>query len=177
MKLTEKILWFLLLTSILLRIFIVDFVVAVIIFGLISASFYGLFSVLLLNHIPLRSAFKHEPYKNVSDLRVLGCLLTGIMYSIACIGIMFMTLRWPGSAFMLTAAELLLIINLLIVVYRARKKPDDKGYQTIKQRNIYFLFITSIFICFLNAPVHVKNAIFCLPPSQTADSLKVKPGS
>ena len=168
MKLTEKLLWFLLLTSILLRILFVEYFLIVILVGMITAVFYGALSVPLLNQLPFSSVFKHEIYKKSFNLW-LGCQLTGKMYGIACASIILVMVAFPGAYFMLTAAELLLIINLIFVLFKSRSKPNDKVYRAIIQRDIYFLFITSIFLCFAYAPVHIRNKVF-FEPLYTADS-------
>ncbi len=171
MKLTEKLLWFLLLTSILLRILFVNYFLFILFFGMIIAIFYSALSVPLLNQLPFSSVFKHEIYKKSYNLW-LGCHLTGKMYGIACIGITLVMLTFPGASYTIIAAELLLVVNLIFVLFKSRSKPNDKVYRAIIQRDIYFLFITSIFLCFAYAPVHIRNKVFS-EPSQTADSAHI----
>ncbi|RYJ43197.1 hypothetical protein [Flavobacterium beibuense] len=68
----------------------------------------------LLNGIPL----KNESYKGLSTMRIVGSVLSGIVFSIALIGILFVWMMWPGASVMLLSSIAGLLIMLIVVLIK-----------------------------------------------------------
>jgi len=72
---------------------------------ILSLSFlsilYCYFGFALLNGISLRKIFKKSSYTEISSMRIVGAIGTGIGLSTAIIGVLFKFMSWPGSSFML----------------------------------------------------------------------------
>jgi hypothetical protein len=72
------------------------------------------FSIPLLISIPLRNVLQKETYANISLIRVLGTFITGLVFSVTLVGILFKILSWPGASIQMGIGLVGLLIILII---------------------------------------------------------------
>ena len=121
MKKAELILGILILTGIVLSVLHLPggAVITVFIMPLLSMMYLCL-GFALLNSISL----KNESYKGLSTMRIVGSVLSGIIFSIALIGILFGWMMWPGASVMLLSSIAGLLIMLIVVLIKYFTKKD-----------------------------------------------------
>lgn len=169
MKQTEIIIGVTILLLMILRLFFTYSYAALLItlLTLLLSMLYVVFGFGLLNQIRFRNLFKKESYKDVSILRLLGAMVTGIVLSILAISILFKFQRWPyGNIILLIGlVSLLPIITSVIFKFFAHK---NRFYRTLLIRlslvsviAVFFLFIkpeTLLELKFRDFPEYVEAA-------------------
>jgi len=132
---------------------------------LLLSMLYVVFSFGLLNQIRFRNLFKKESYKDISILRVIGAMGTGLVLSILSISILFKFQRWPyGNIILLIGlASVLPIVTVVIFKFFTHK---NRFYKTLLIRlsiistvGISFFFIKSetlLELKFRDFPEYVK---------------------
>lgn len=99
----------------------------------ILAGLYYPLGFLFLNQIRLRHVFKKDSYKNVSALKIILAVVSGLALAIVCIGSLFKLLYLTGANEMLTIGltftSIILIVTLILFV-----KNKDTNSQFILKR-------------------------------------------
>ncbi|EPR72095.1 hypothetical protein ADIWIN_2934 [Winogradskyella psychrotolerans RS-3] len=132
---------------------------------LLLSILYFVFSFGLLNQIRFRNLFKKESYKDISILRLIGAIGTGLILSILPISILFKFQGWPyGNIILLIGlVSLLPIIAIVIFKFFTHK---NRFYKTllihlsiISAVGILFFFIkpeTLLELKFRDSPEYVE---------------------
>jgi hypothetical protein len=81
-------------------------------------------SFTFLNNIRFRDIFKSEPYKGIGNIRIIGSVLIGFIFSILCIGILFKFQLWPFGDYTLLIGLINLAILFIISVIRLITSKD-----------------------------------------------------
>ncbi len=162
MKKTEVILWgVLLITTILRALFNIPFPIVLCI-GVILSIFYFSLTVFLLNNIPLKKNFNKTAYNNISDLRLVGSILSGLAFSILSTSVTFKILAFPGSKFLLFFSLIFTIIILIVTSVRLKKSEVKNFYKSLKNRCIILLIVTASLFIFSYFPKETQRKIFPL---------------
>ena len=90
----------------------------------ILSMVYFCLSFALLNGLGFRGMIKNDNYKAISALRMVGAVLSGIVFSIAIIGILFRWMMWPGAGAMLLVSIPGFLIMLIIVLIKCFTKKE-----------------------------------------------------
>ena len=90
----------------------------------ILSMVYFCLSFALLNGLGFRGMIKNDNYKAISALRMVGAVLSGIVFSIAIIGILFRWMMWPGAGAMLLVSIPGFLIMLIIVLIKYFTKKE-----------------------------------------------------
>lgn len=119
MKLTEKILAALCLLALVLKFMLLPggsvlFVVAI----QLLACIYFVLGFALFNGIRLRNIFKRESYAGISAMRITAAVAMGLALSVACVGITFKVMMWPGAGIMLLEGVFTIVILLSIMIVK-----------------------------------------------------------
>ncbi len=105
------------------------------------AMLYFYFGFALFNNIQLRTIFKKDSYQDISSLRILGAVCSGLALSMAITGILFKFLSWPGSFANLMAGLVGIIIVAIIGTIKYFKSKSNY-YTKIFKRLIIFGVLT-----------------------------------
>nr|WP_294936502.1 hypothetical protein [uncultured Flavobacterium sp.] len=98
---------------------------------------YFVLGFAIFNSIRLRRIFKKESYQNVSGLRIVGAIGTGMTLSIVIIGILFTVMQWPGASFnLLIGLVFTAIISLVSIIKYLMSK--SAYYKKILVRTLGF---------------------------------------
>lgn len=119
MKILEKFLGLLAITSVILKFFMVSYsgMVFSVCMTSIALLYYPL-GFIFFNDIPLSKVFKKEAYKGKSTLKIIGALGLGLALSVLCNGILFKLEGFPMSGMGLKFGLFLTSAALLVVIYR-----------------------------------------------------------
>jgi len=82
------------------------------------ACLYFYFGFAIFNDIRLRDIFKKASYQDISALRIIGAIVTGIAISMAIVGMEFRIMRWPGASIMLMVGGLVLCLLTVMALIR-----------------------------------------------------------
>lgn len=107
-------------------------VLTILMLSIFSMLYFAL-SIVILNNIGLRSAFKKESYKGISTARIIGSIATGIALSITIIGVLFKFQSYPGANLELIYGLTGLIIVLIVGLIRYIKT-KNKFYIDVFKR-------------------------------------------
>lgn len=120
MKNIEKFIGALIIALVLLRLFIyVSFLDTIIVLlTLVLSIIYLALSFALLNNVRLRSVFKKVSYNNVSILKIIGAIGTGIVLSLICIYSLFKFMRWPFADQGLSISLITLLIPIVVTAIK-----------------------------------------------------------
>ncbi|WP_179335324.1 hypothetical protein [Winogradskyella costae] len=133
--------------------------------ALLLSMLYFVFGFGLLNQIRFRNLFKKESYKDISILRIIGAMGTGLVLSILSISILFKFQRWPygNITLLIGLASVLPIVIVVIFKFFTHK---NRFYRTLLIRlsiistvGISFFFIKSetlLELKFRDFPEYVK---------------------
>ena len=83
---------------------------------LLLACLYYPLGFLFFNQIRLRHVFKKTAYKDLSALKVIFAIVTGIGLSVICVGSLFKLLSLTGADQMLTIGLVITVITLTISI-------------------------------------------------------------
>jgi hypothetical protein len=146
MKKFELIFVILGLVSILLNLFLIPFANLFMLLSLsILSVFYLYFSFTFFNGIQLRNIFKKVAYSDVSALRIVGAIGTGIALSQTIIGLIFKFNEWPGAFVMMSVGlSGLLVVTIVGLIQFTKNKIDY--YRNIFKRIALFGGITLILV-------------------------------
>jgi hypothetical protein len=134
------------LVSILLNLFLIPFANLFMLLSLsILSVFYLYFSFAFFNGIQLRNIFKKVAYKDVSALRIVGAIGTGIALSQTIIGLIFKFNEWPG-AFVMMSVGLSGFLVVAIVGFIQFTKNKIDYYRNIFKRIALFGGLTLILV-------------------------------
>ncbi|MFP9113070.1 hypothetical protein ACLI1A_03965 [Flavobacterium sp. RHBU_3] len=121
MKLTEKILGFIILIGLTLKVFYIPGANMLLVAGtFLLANFYLVFSFLLLNNVPLTKMASKGAFAHTNSAHIIGSIITGFTLMLAIIGITFRIMHWPGSLPMLLASVPPSLIIALICFAKLR---------------------------------------------------------
>lgn len=98
-------------------------ILAVLTMTILSMVYFCL-SFALLNGLGFRGMIKNDNYKVISALRMVGAVLSGIVFSTAIIGILFRWMMWPGAGAMLIVSIPGFLIMLIIVLIKYFTKKE-----------------------------------------------------
>lgn len=98
-------------------------ILAVLTMTILSMVYFCL-SFALLNGLGFRGMIKNDNYKAISALRMVGAVLSGIVFSTAIIGILFRWMMWPGAGAMLIVSIPGFLIMLIIVLIKYFTKKE-----------------------------------------------------
>ncbi|MFL9837026.1 hypothetical protein ABS768_05910 [Flavobacterium sp. ST-75] len=98
-------------------------ILAVLTMTILSMVYFCL-SFALLNGLGFRDMIKNDNYKEISALRMVGAVLSGIVFSTAIIGILFRWMMWPGAGAMLLVSIPGFLIMLIIVLIKYFTKKE-----------------------------------------------------
>lgn len=129
--------------------------------GFLLSNFYFLFSFFILNEIKLRHMFKARSYQHVSSGRIVKSAIIGLVYSLACMAILFHVLTWPGSMVMLFMALVGLFVLFFITRIKNKRSPNQ-FYKNINLRNVFFIVICLVLGLTFLLPEPIQNRIFPL---------------
>jgi phosphatidylserine synthase len=94
--------------------------------------------------VGIRKILKKESYTNATFFKILGAIASGIAISIGLMGILFKTLRWPGSIQMLIfGLASLLVISIISTIKLISSK--QKYYSVVLKRIIPVLLIVAFY--------------------------------
>jgi hypothetical protein len=134
------------LVSILLNLFLIPFANLFMLLSLsILSVFYLYFSFAFFNGIQLRNIFKKVAYADVSALRIVGAIGTGIALSQTIIGLIFKFNEWPG-AFVMMSVGLSGFLVVAIVGFIQFTKNKIDYYRNIFKRIALFGGLTLILV-------------------------------
>lgn len=96
----------------------------ILVFMILSMLYFYL-GFAIFNSIGFRQIFKKASYKNISQLKIIGAVGTGISLSLTLIGILFKTMFWTGSYIILVFGILSLsIISIILLVKHINQKSN-----------------------------------------------------
>lgn len=134
MKKTEKILAVIAFTSIILSMNHVPFGGALSALSFtILALLYMYLSFALFNKIPFTRILKKKAYLNVSKLRILGTVLTGMFLSFSLIGMLFKLQLYPMADINLLTGILGLLIAAIISIIKYSIGKDKFYFEILKR--------------------------------------------
>jgi hypothetical protein len=146
MKKLELIFVLLSLVSILLNLFLIPMAN---LFMLLSLSFLSLFymyfSFAFFNGVQLRNIFKKVAYSDVSALRIVGAIGTGVALSQTIIGLIFKFNEWPGAFVMMSVGLSGLLVVAIVGFIQFTKNKIDY-YRNIFKRIALFGGLTLILV-------------------------------
>lgn len=108
--------------------------------GFILGLFYSIFTYRLLLGLSFWST-SNRPIANLSDLRKVGSVILGIVYSIVVVAITFKALHWPGTIVQLILAMLLLLFTTIVSIVRLKKSSTPEYYKRVLYRNCIFCIV------------------------------------
>jgi hypothetical protein len=87
------------------------------------AMIYFYFSFAFFNNIKFRKIFKKESYKDISTLRIVGAICTGMALSAILSGVLFYFQSWPGAMmdFIMGFGPIIVILTICIIKYFKNK--------------------------------------------------------
>lgn len=148
MKKTEIVLFVLFIISVILSICMVPLGNHMLIITISTLSIvYFYFGFALFNNIRLRKVLKKESYKDVSALRIVGAVITGIALSTMTIGVMYALMFWPGSNAMLIVGVTGIPV-ILIIVFVKLLMTKSNYYKGILIRIIFWGGLTVMLLLF-----------------------------
>ena len=104
-----------LLVALILRMSLVSGSSMALVIILMSLAFvYFYFGFLLFTGVTFKTMFKKVAYHGIAGLRIIGAMFSGFALSIACVGLLFKLLSWPGAALDLVAGLVSCSVILLI---------------------------------------------------------------
>jgi len=129
---------------------------SILLLSLILSCIYFVLSFALLNNIRLRNIFKNESYKDISILRMIGVVCTGVVLSIVTIYSLFKFMIWPMGNEGLIIGLITLFIPLVIVTVKL----------IITKSKFYTLLLIRLLIFTI-----IGSALYFIP-TQTIKELK-----
>ena len=85
---------------------------------ILLAQLYFVFGFALLNNIRFRKIFKKDSYNNVSVLRIILTIITGLTLSLLVIYALFKFMRWPYGNFGLFTCLIWLGVIIAVVLIK-----------------------------------------------------------
>ncbi len=101
---------------------------------ILSLLYFG-FSFALLNDIPFRNIFKSGSFNGISSIRMIGTILTGFVFSVLLIGILFKFQLWPFADTNLLIGIIGIAI-LVIITFIKLLTSKDKFYYRLLVRTL-----------------------------------------
>ncbi len=138
MKIVEPILGIVAVLSMILNLVDVPATRSILVFSLtILSLIYFYLSFALFNGIRLREIFKKKSYIEISTLKIIVAIFTGIVLSIVTMGLLFKYQEYPGGTqfIVIGLAGLIVIFTIAIVKY---KKTKSEYYLKILSRAIFY---------------------------------------
>jgi len=114
--------------------------------GFILSIYYFALSIFLFNTIN-GSVLKYKSFQEINRIQIVLSIVYGVCFSIFTMSLIFITLAWPGSLFLLLLAIILFII-LTIILIKRKQKVENIFYFSILNR-IKFSALLSIIIILL----------------------------
>lgn len=127
MKKTEIILWVVFAISILMKMFhIPGHGILMVLSSTILSLLYTYFGFALFNNIRFRNIFKKKSYKNISTRNITIAIISGIIFGLAMLGVLFKFQSYPGTAALLNpgAIGIILIFITGIIFYFILNKKE-----------------------------------------------------
>lgn len=154
---TERILLSIFIGSFLLNLHLVAATdVLLLLSGSLLAILYFLFSIPLINRIPLSRILKRENLKEYSPAQFIMSFVLGIGLSESVLGLLFTTLGLSGTNFMLTAA-LLILLGGVLYGFINLKKHKLPFYKRFFQRSLGFaICVGALLLLPKDALLHYK---------------------
>ncbi len=126
MRKLELILMTLIVLSTILWFFTLPFVgIFMLILINLLAVFYLGFGLLLFNKIKFKNLLKKDSYKDISGLRKIGSIVTGLSFSLICIGSLFKLQSYSGAETILIDGLILLFVVAIISILKFLKSRSD----------------------------------------------------
>jgi hypothetical protein len=97
------------------------------------ALFYLLFTYFLLHDIPFRKMFSAGSYPDTSPQKVGSGIVTGMIFSIATIGSLFVSLHWQGFSFMYFISANFIFVLLIVSILTDRKKRTELTHNRLNR--------------------------------------------
>ena len=123
--------------------------------SILSCIYFAL-SFALLNNIRLRNIFKNESYKDISILRMIGVVCTGIVLSIVITYSLFKFMIWPMGNEGLILGLITIFIPLVIVTVKL-----------IITKSKFYTFLLIRLLIFT-----IIGSVLYFTPSETIEELK-----
>ncbi len=96
----------------------------------ITANIYFLLSFALFNNVQINRIFIGGFLQGLSQLRLIGAILTGFVLSIVCVGIIFKFQSYPQPNFILSVGIIGLFISLIVSIIKF-KKTNSSFYKNV----------------------------------------------
>jgi hypothetical protein len=111
--------------------------------GFTSMIYFNL-SFAIFNGINIKTIFNSQSYQGISQLRLVGAILTGFALSIICIGILFRFQDYPNPNFILSIGIIGVLISCIVSIIKF-KETKSRFYKMLLFR-IAFYGILGLFI-------------------------------
>lgn len=92
---------------------------------MLQALFYLGFGLFLFNKIKFKRIFNKDSYKEISGLRKIGSIVTGLSFSFICIGSLFKLYAYSVNDIILIDGLVLLIIITIISIVKSFRCSTD----------------------------------------------------
>jgi hypothetical protein len=119
--------------------------------ALILGCLYFPFGFAFFNNIPFKGILKKESYNEIKRGQIIGAILAGFLFSIACTGILFRILFLPGASFLYTLCSIPLVILFItgLTIY-------------LKSRSVYSfrVFTRALIIGVIATVFHFEPLLF-----------------
>ncbi|MFD2602203.1 GldL-related protein [Flavobacterium suzhouense] len=138
MKITERILLLFAVIGIILSLIPIPGgnMLTILALGLLSVLYFY-FGFAFFNGIRARDMFKKSSYAGIKGIRIPGAIFTGMLSSVAVIGILFKVMMWPGASVMLLVGIVPFFVLTLITIVKYFGNKDEY-YKRIFLRTIVF---------------------------------------
>ncbi|PZR19316.1 MAG: hypothetical protein DI539_14440 [Flavobacterium psychrophilum] len=162
MKITERILLLFAVIGIILSLIPIPGgnMLTILALGLL-AMLYFYFGFAFFNGIRTRDMFKKSSYAGIKGVRIPGAIFTGMLLSVAVVGILFKVMMWPGASFMLLVGIVPFFVLTLTTILKYSGNKDGY-YKRIFVRTIVFGSV-SLLLYLLPANTILKIKYRCCP--------------
>lgn len=135
MKNIERILFIILLVSILLKLFhIPGSSIFFVLVASILALYYFIFTFALINELSFRQLFVSSSYSRISSLKIIGIIGLGIGISLVIIGLMFIMQNWSGGLANLFAGIIVIFVIGIVALIKRQESENKIFYDKVLLR-------------------------------------------
>ncbi|HRH01744.1 MAG TPA: hypothetical protein PLI68_06670 [Bacteroidia bacterium] len=135
MKRIERILFIILLLSILLKLlFIPGSSILIVLVASILSLFYFIFTFALINELSLRQLFFSNSYSRIGSLKVVGIIGLGIGLSLATTGLMFIMQNWSGGLANLFGGIIIIFVIGIVALIKRQESENKIFYDKVLLR-------------------------------------------
>lgn len=110
----------------------------------ILSSLYFYLGFAIINGIHIRKAFKRESYKDISAGKIFGAIATGVVISMALVGIMFKVMFWAGGSLMMIVGLTGIFVITAIGIFKFAAAKSTH-YTKLLSRLLVYGTITAFF--------------------------------